>query len=66
MMEDIKATQRTPEKTSLDYLSECDVFIGIYAHRYGFIPSRKKKSITQQEYDLAKKENKDILCFIII
>jgi len=44
---------------------ECDIFIGIYAHRYGFIPKRENKSITQLEYELAKELGKDCLCFIV-
>jgi hypothetical protein len=44
---------------------ECDLFIGIYAHRYGYIPKGKDKSITQQEYELAKDLGKDCLCFIV-
>ncbi|MGH7454175.1 MAG: DUF4062 domain-containing protein, partial [bacterium] len=44
---------------------ECDIFVGIYAHRFGFVPKRKKKSITQQEYELAKKLNKPCFCFIV-
>jgi tetratricopeptide (TPR) repeat protein len=46
-------------------IRECDVFIGIYAHRYGFVPEGKEKSITQLEYELAKELGKDCLCFIV-
>ncbi|MCX6583676.1 MAG: DUF4062 domain-containing protein [Candidatus Aminicenantes bacterium] len=46
-------------------IRECDVFIGIYAHRYGYIPGGETKSITQLEYDLAKELGKDCLCFIV-
>jgi hypothetical protein len=46
-------------------ISECDIFIGIYAHRYGYVPDNQEKSITQQEYELAKKLGKDCLCFIV-
>ncbi len=46
-------------------IRECDVFIGIYAHRYGYIPSGEAKSITQMEYELAKELGKDCLCFIV-
>ncbi len=47
-------------------VQECDIFIGIYAHRYGFMPKGQTKSITQQEYELAKKSGKDCLCFIVL
>ena len=46
-------------------IRDCDIFIGIYAHRYGYIPKGKKKSITQLEYELAKKLNKLCLCFVV-
>lgn len=46
-------------------ISECDIFIGIYAHRYGYVPDGQEKSITQQEYELAKELGKDCLCFIV-
>lgn len=46
-------------------IRECDIFIGIYAHRYGYVPDNREKSITQQEYELAKELGKDCLCFIV-
>lgn len=46
-------------------IRQCDVFIGIYAHRFGYVPSGQEKSITQQEYELAKELGKDCLCFIV-
>ncbi|MBV8856760.1 MAG: DUF4062 domain-containing protein [Acidobacteria bacterium] len=32
---------------------ESDVFVGIYAHRYGFVPKGETKSITELEYEAA-------------
>lgn len=32
---------------------DCDLFVGIYAHRYGYIPADQGKSITELEYDWA-------------
>ncbi|MDQ1354878.1 MAG: hypothetical protein QG657_5187, partial [Acidobacteriota bacterium] len=46
-------------------IRECDVFIGIYAHRYGFVPDGETKSITQLEYEMAKDLKKPCLCFIV-
>ncbi len=54
-----------PTKVCEKEVRECDIFVGIYAHRYGFIPKRKQKSITQAEYELARKEGKDCLCSIV-
>ncbi len=46
-------------------IEKCDIFIGIYAHRFGTVPKGQDKSITQMEYELAKKLGKDCLCFIV-
>ena len=43
----------------------CDILVGIYAHRYGFIPSGRDKSITQLEYEQARALGKACLCFFI-
>ena len=44
-------------------IRECDIFIGIYAHRYGYVPEGKEISITQMEYELARDLGKTCLCF---
>jgi hypothetical protein len=44
---------------------ECDLFIGIYGQRYGFIPEGHDKSITELEYIEAKKYNVDTLLFVM-
>ncbi len=54
-----------PKEVCDEKIKECDVFVGIYAHRYGFIPDNQTKSITQLEYELAKDQGKDCLCFIV-
>jgi formylglycine-generating enzyme required for sulfatase activity len=64
-MEHFGARAQEPVKVCADEVKKCDIFIGIYAHRYGHIPKGSKKSITQQEYELAKKLGKPRLCFIV-
>lgn len=64
-MEYFGAQPKEPKKVCGKEVEECDIFIGIYAHRYGFIPEGEKKSITQLEYELAKNLDKDCLCFIV-
>ena len=54
-----------PTKVAKKQVQECDILVGIYAHRYGFIPEGEKKSITQQEYELARELGKPALCFIV-
>jgi formylglycine-generating enzyme required for sulfatase activity len=64
-MEHFGARAEEPVEVSLDDVHKCDIFVGIYAHCYGFVPKGSKKSITQQEYELAKKLGKPCLCFIV-
>lgn len=37
-MEEFDATEHNPMQASYDELAKADLFIGLYAHRYGFIP----------------------------
>ena len=64
-MELFDSQSKDPETVCEKEIKECDIFIGIYAHRFGFVPKGKNKSITRLEYELAKKEKKDCLCFIV-
>jgi CheY-like chemotaxis protein len=50
---------------SLDEVAACEVFVGIYAHRYGFVPSRISTSITEREFDFAQQCGKPMLCFMV-
>lgn len=64
-MEFFMSRPEEPTKVCEKEVRECDILVGIYAHRYGFIPDGQDKSITHQEYELAKKEGKECLCFIV-
>ena len=64
-MEFFSSQPRDADTVSEIDIKDCDVFVGIYAHRYGYIPAGGDKSITHQEYELAKKSGKDCLCFIV-
>ena len=55
---------RPLEATSacIEEISDSDALIGIYAHRYGYVPAGQSKSITEQEFDVRKgAEQTDIL-----
>jgi CheY-like chemotaxis protein len=54
-----------PMSESLDGVSACDVFVGIYAHRYGTIPADSSMSITEREFDYAQERGKPTLCFLV-
>ncbi|MFZ4701591.1 MAG: DUF4062 domain-containing protein, partial [Candidatus Methylumidiphilus sp.] len=44
---------------------DCNIYLGIIAHRYGWIPDGKTLSITELEYDAAKEADKPCLIFEI-
>lgn len=64
-MEFFGSQPQDPTTVAGKEVRECDIFVGIYAHRFGFVPGGQEKSITQQEYELAKAQGKDCLCFVV-
>ncbi|MCP5102138.1 MAG: DUF4062 domain-containing protein, partial [bacterium] len=64
-MEFFDSLPQDPTTVCQKEIRECDIFIGIYAHRYGFVPKGQEKSITRMEYELATDLGKDCLCFIV-
>ena len=64
-MEDYASTEKKPvDKCCQDVLA-CDIFVGIYAYRYGFIPANEEKSITHLEYEHAGKAGIPRLLFLV-
>lgn len=59
------ARPEEPVTACLAKVAGCDLFVGIYAHRYGFIPAGSAVSITEAEFDHARKRNKPIFCFVV-
>ena len=64
-MEAFGARPEDSTKACLKEVEESDLFIGIYAHRYGYIPKDAAVSITEQEFDYAQKLGKPIFGFIV-
>jgi tetratricopeptide (TPR) repeat protein len=64
-MEAFGARPEESTKACLDEVAECELFVGIYAHRYGYIPVGSSVSITEQEFDHAQKLGKPIFGFIV-
>jgi HAD superfamily phosphoserine phosphatase-like hydrolase len=65
-MEQFGARDARPKAECLRIIrEETDVFVGIYAHRYGFIPDGDEKSVTQQEYEQALVAKKPTLAYIV-
>jgi len=48
-----------------DEIDASEVFVGIYAHRYGYIPAGSELSITEMEYHYAVKHKKPVFCFVV-
>ncbi len=64
-MEVFGARPEEPITACLAEIDECDLFVGIYAHRYGFVPTGSTTSITETELDHAARSNKPIFCFVV-
>ncbi len=64
-MEVFGARSEEPLEACLKEIEESEIFIGIYALRYGFVPDGSDISITEMEYVHAKKLGKEIYCFIL-
>jgi hypothetical protein len=70
VMETFGSDAAPPEINSIRRVRECDLFVGIYAHRYGTIDKNSGKSITELELDEANSARsagilRDILLFVI-
>jgi tetratricopeptide (TPR) repeat protein len=46
-------------------LREADLYIGIIAHRYGYIEAGHERSVTELEFDYAGERGLERLCFLI-
>jgi conflict system STAND superfamily ATPase/uncharacterized protein DUF4062 len=54
-MESFGSDAAPPEISSIRRVRECDIFVGIYARRYGTIDPKTGKSITELELDEAER-----------
>ena len=60
------ASSESPRELCLRKASECDIFVGIYKNRYGFIPKEENQlelSVPEMEYDMAVMKNKPRILF---
>jgi len=64
-MEYFGSQSEEPTRVCETEIQECDLFVGIYAYRYGFVPQGGETSITRREYELAQHLKKPCLCFIV-
>lgn len=64
-MEYLGARDEEPTRACLELVEKCDLLIGIYAWRYGQVPEGAAISITEQEYQHAKKLGLPCLCYFV-
>ena len=65
MMEHLTALDKDAVETSLEMVDRAEVYIGIFAHRYGSMPDGAETSITEMEYDRAVEKKIPRLIFFI-
>jgi hypothetical protein len=65
MMDQLSARNEEIVEFALRMVEEADLYIGILAHRYGYVPKGSDLSIVEMEYNLAVKLNKPRLIFFM-
>lgn len=67
-MEDYTSSDARPLDKCLSDVDRCDIYVGIFAHRYGFVPTQDNRtglSITELELKKATDAGKHCLIFIV-
>lgn len=64
-MEDYVAMDQRPLEKCLSDVANCDIYIGIFAWRYGYIPPNQERSITELEFREAVRAGKPCLLFLL-
>jgi hypothetical protein len=62
--ETIGAQPLSSREACLEMARECDIYIGIYGGRYGWIPPGDQFSVTEMEFREARRQGKDILIYV--
>lgn len=65
MMEDFEAMGVGATEGSKRKLNKTDLYVGIVAHRYGYIENGYPSSVTEIEFDYAGERNLERLCFLV-
>src|SRR5205085_5207197 len=68
MMEHMPAIDAEAISASLALVDEADIYIGVFAHRYGYVPKEKNPqqiSITEMEYNRAVERGIPCLIFLM-
>jgi hypothetical protein len=64
-MENYVAEDKIPVEKCQDDVASCDLYVGIFAWRYGYVPDGYDKSITELEYRKAIETGKKCLIFLL-
>jgi tetratricopeptide (TPR) repeat protein len=64
-MENFEAMGVGATEGSKRKLKEADLYIGIIAHRYGYVEAGYDRSVTEVEFDYAGERGLDRLCFLV-
>ena len=64
-MEGWHSTNELPVELCKKKVREAQYYIGIFAHRYGYIPDGQTSSITEIEYNTAQQQHKPSLIYVI-
>jgi hypothetical protein len=64
-MDDFGARDVDPVTGCLRLLAESQLFLGIYAWRYGYVPPGCERSITAEELEQARRLGKPRFCFLV-
>jgi CheY-like chemotaxis protein len=64
-MEVFGARPTSASSACFEEIDSCDALVGIYAHRYGYIPDGSNVSITEQEFDFALEKHKPVFGFLV-
>lgn len=56
---------RRPLAKCLDDVRRCDLYLGIFARRYGYMPPGESASITELEFREALRRHIDTVCFLL-
>jgi hypothetical protein len=64
-MKNLPARDADAIRVSLELVDEADIYIGIFAHRYGYVPEGHDISVTEMEFNRALERKIPILAFVI-
>jgi tetratricopeptide (TPR) repeat protein len=64
-MKDFEAADLDAVRASLGKLDQAGVYVGVFALRYGFVPSGLDRSVTEIEFDQATALKLERLCFLL-